>query len=273
MIMNYNQILLFADLDDTLLNSKKEISQENKEAILTFNRHGGIFSVCSGRNEINTMTLVDPHLISGPSVLYNGSVVYDFAQKRYLHMETLKCSLFDEFFSDFMTRYPSVDAMIYQKGEINYITPYERVYYEHYALHAPCNFLTWNQVRAKGDLIKILLCGDQEELLGIRQAITSSPLNQSIDCVRSNAMYLEILPKNIHKGTGMDFILKQPDYANKTVIAIGDYDNDLPMLKKADIAICPENALSKVKKISDYIVSSCDQHALYDLICHLIPTL
>ena len=38
---------------------------------------------------------------------------------------------------------------------------------------------------------------------------------------------------------------------NVTLIACGDYVNDIEMLKDADVSVCPENAHEQVKGICD----------------------
>jgi hydroxymethylpyrimidine pyrophosphatase-like HAD family hydrolase len=60
-----------------------------------------------------------------------------------------------------------------------------------------------------------------------------------------------------------------PDMAARTLIACGDYENDIPMLKAADIAICPANAMDEVKKICDFVLCDCDEGLIADIIEHI----
>ena len=49
------------------------------------------------------------------------------------------------------------------------------------------------------------------------------------------------------------------------LIAAGDYENDLDMLKAADIAVCPSNALGTVKEICRYELRSNNEGAIAHL--------
>ena len=51
-----------------------------------------------------------------------------------------------------------------------------------------------------------------------------------------------------------------------TTYGIGDYENDLPLLLSADVAVCPANAQQCVKEKSALCVCSNDDGAIADLI-------
>ena len=47
----FQGMLLLSDMDGTILNDKKEISQENKDAVRYFTENGGYFSLATGRSK------------------------------------------------------------------------------------------------------------------------------------------------------------------------------------------------------------------------------
>ena len=51
-----------------------------------------------------------------------------------------------------------------------------------------------------------------------------------------------------------------------TLIACGDYENDIEMLRAADISVCPENAIPEVKEISDLCLCHCDKGLIADVV-------
>ena len=67
------------------------------------------------------------------------------------------------------------------------------------------------------------------------------------------------------KGSAIKFI---KDYLGDihTSIAIGDYENDIPMLKAADIAVCVGDGIEDVKREADLIVKNASEGAVADLI-------
>ena len=48
--------------------------------------------------------------------------------------------------------------------------------------------------------------------------------------------------------------------------AAGDYENDLAMLRMANVPCCPSNAIDKVKEICKLQVCKCDDGAIADII-------
>ena len=85
--------------------------------------------------------------------------------------------------------------------------------------------------------------------------------------------YQELLPKDVNKGTGVAALRKLPVYAGRTLIAVGDYWNDMELLEAADIPCCPENAIPEVKAVSAHVLPSHNDDCLAALIRDLIPRL
>ena len=85
--------------------------------------------------------------------------------------------------------------------------------------------------------------------------------------------YQELLPQDVNKGTGVDLLRKLPVYEGRTLIAVGDYWNDMELLAAADIPCCPENAIPEVKAVCAHILPSHNDDALAALIRDVIPKL
>ena len=64
-----------------------------------------------------------------------------------------------------------------------------------------------------------------------------------------------------------------PVYAGRTLIAVGDYWNDMELLEAADVACCPENAIDEVKAVCAHVLPSHNDDALAALIRNVIPAL
>ena len=57
-------------------------------------------------------------------------------------------------------------------------------------------------------------------------------------------------------------------------VAIGDFDNDIEMIREADFGACPANAEESVKKASDLVLKKTnDEGAVAELINHIINNL
>ena len=71
-------ILLASDMDGTLLDSRKRLSQANQSALENFVAAGGWFTVATGRMETSVKRYLPVLPLNAPAILYNGAVIYDF---------------------------------------------------------------------------------------------------------------------------------------------------------------------------------------------------
>jgi hydroxymethylpyrimidine pyrophosphatase-like HAD family hydrolase len=62
--------------------------------------------------------------------------------------------------------------------------------------------------------------------------------------IRGTGQWCEILARGVNKGTALALLLRAPELANRTVIGIGDADNDIDMFAQCDIRLAVENASS-----------------------------
>lgn len=70
---------------------------------------------------------------------------------------------------------------------------------------------------------------------------------------------LEVSMKHIDKGTGMDALASYFGLTKDNVMALGDFDNDIPMLKKAKYGIAMANGTIGAKNASKYTTLSCEE--------------
>ena len=77
--------------------------------------------------------------------------------------------------------------------------------------------------------------------------------------VFNHPMYSEMGLKGCSKATGMDFLREKYGVDRSHVIAMGDSDNDVLMLRAAGIAVVMGNGQPDVKKIADFISIDCTE--------------
>ena len=76
-----------------------------------------------------------------------------------------------------------------------------------------------------------------------------------------------MLPKGSSKGAALKEYIKLLNMENYTVIAAGDYNNDIEMLQFADFGAATANAQQDVKDIADITLkNSSDENAIAELI-------
>lgn len=101
----------------------------------------------------------------------------------------------------------------------------------------------WDGLNAQNDAVsKMLSITDSAEETDRRVAILQERFGDRIDAVRSNARYAEIISKGVSKASGIRRLAEVLHIPIAETMAIGDGDNDLPMLRAAGHSIAMGNA-------------------------------
>lgn len=91
-------------------------------------------------------------------------------------------------------------------------------------------------------------------------------LKQEIDFTTSISSdhNVEVMVANVNKATGIKQMLQHFDLSEDETMAIGDSDNDLPMLQFVGYAVAMKNAQDRVKEIvHDVTEFTCDEDGVY----------
>ena len=81
-------------------------------------------------------------------------------------------------------------------------------------------------------------------------------LPDSLTVVQTAAFYLEVIPRIINKGQGIRDICGVLGVDTAEVIAFGDAENDIPMLRAAGMGVAMGNAADAVKQAADMVTLS-----------------
>jgi len=84
-----------------------------------------------------------------------------------------------------------------------------------------------------------------------------------------SAAAVDITHRGVDKGFGIKRALELIQHEYRSVVAIGDADNDLPMFDVADHAAAPSNATAAVKARANYVSRLPDTDGLIDILENL----
>ena len=70
------------------------------------------------------------------------------------------------------------------------------------------------------------------------------------------------MPKNVNKASAIKKITEKLNLNMDQVMAFGDAQNDIEMLKQVKIGVAMENAMDEVKKVSDLVTKSNDENGI-----------
>lgn len=256
--------LLFAfDLDGTLLNSNKKISEKTISAIREMHNSGHIIVLASGRIGSSLMIYENALNVPFSTVSLNGAAAYEggAGDSKYLFNLPLQ----KEFSSQLISFYK--DRSKSSAGEnlftINFYNS-DKLYTEEVnresewvKLYIQETSSEYNYVSSIDDLInlepeKILFCGKADTLDEIEKEFIDK-WQSRVYIVRTWDRYLEFLHKDVNKAVALEKVAASHGLTMKDVVAFGDGDNDAPMLKAAGLGIAVQNGTSKAKSYSNKV--------------------
>ena len=258
--------LYVSDLDGTLFNKKKRISDRSADIINRCIEKGMLFSVATARMPYGCdYRLKDLHM-NVPGIVTNGVFLYDFQSEEIISAEAVPVSAAQKViraFKDcgmscFLYTYDSRGISIYYDGKR---MEEQTQYYSDRALQK-CAEVTFTkkaeEMVQKGDPVYLTCTGTEEELKPVcRKLDEIEGIKYSFYLNIYNGMYwLEVFSAHASKKNALKKLMKTT--GSEELVVFGDNFNDLSMIEIADRSYAPMNALPEIKKVVDRVLPDCD---------------
>ena len=261
--------LIAIDIDGTLVNSKKELTAGVKAAIEKAKVQGIKVVICTGRPLPGALKLLaelgldnddNQYVVSfGGAVVQStsGKVIYhqgltyeDFvdleaiARKMNLHFQVI-----------------SPDRIYTCNKDIGYYTLYEAN-----LVSMGISYRTPDELRDV-PLIKGMFI-DEPEILdpAIADRTYFGQLEDRLEFTKTAAFYYEAYTKGVSKGNAVAKLCEELGLTAENVMAIGDEENDISMIKFAGIGVAMENAVPAVKEVANEITVDNDHDGVAKVI-------
>jgi len=260
----FEGILICTDLDGTLLANDKSISHENSEAIEYFKAEGGKFTFITGRMPYfaqNAREMVKPN---APVGCANGGGLYDFETGEYVYSVVFpRAGL--ELVEYAEKNVPGIGISVYTFNRIYFSAENDAM--SHFrAVTGVANAV--KPYREIDEPLTKVVFGDTnpEKLVKLEALLRAHPLADKFEFVSSEKILFEILPKGVSKGSVLPKLTAHLGLEMKNTVAIGDYYNDIPMIRAARYGVAVANACNAAKEAANYITVSNEEHAIAQVI-------
>ena len=268
----FSGCLFACDIDGTLMSSGK-INPRNIEKIEFFMNEGGYFSLSTGRTVGAVGPVLDKIKRVSPSVVANGCMIYDYENKKTL----------DELFLPENEYYIAKKVLdmglnvgieahsgekiltIKETQETRDHQEYEWISGENVSFEEALKY-RWNKVVYFFDNEKELAL--VKAMIAKEKAVSAFSDTSAVIAGRKRKYY-EQFPAGVSKASELDKLKNILKIEKGCYFAMGDYYNDLEMIKNADISAVPEDTPDDIKAYADYIAGSCEDGAVADFIDYL----
>lgn len=258
--------LYVSDLDGTLFNKKKRISDRSADIINRCIEKGMQFSVATARMPYGCdYRLKDLHM-NVPGIVTNGVFLYDFQSEEIISAEAVPVSAVQKVIRAFKDCGMSCFLYTYDSRGISIYYDEKRMeeqtqYYSDRALQK-CAEVTFTkkaeEMVQKGDSVYLTCTGTEEELKPVcRKLDEIEEIKYSFYLNIYNGMYcLEVFSAHASKKNALKKLMKIT--GSEELVVFGDNFNDLSMIEIADRSYAPMNALPEIKKVVDRVLPDCD---------------
>lgn len=253
----FANIVIATDLDGTFLGNDSKLVEKNLSAIKYFTDNGGHFTVVTGRMLYNVLKSFPQaaDYVNMPMIVCDGACIYDLQASRILKQTLIPFDLTKQVVDYVHSEFPQVGIRVGVMGYAFVSSPDElkNPYINNDWFKCPNRspkILTAVDNWQNLDVIKIVLRVYPHIFDEVYRSLKykfDGMLSPTYSCDN----VIDIQMRGVNKGDTLKELVKGSLGENVTLIACGDYVNDIEMLKNADLSVCPENAHDNVKKICD----------------------
>lgn len=267
--------LYITDLDGTLLNSSKEISNYSKEELNKLLNKGLLFTVATARTSATVVDILEGIDIKIPIILMNGVLTYDLKKKKYNNIKNIKEDTV-LFIIDVLKRY-NKNGFIYgikenhlyvYHGEFTYAPEYN--FYKERCDKPLKTFIKVSDYKEALDhcnIINVMVFDKLEVIKPIYEELRKLEditCNYYEDIYERGSYFLEAYSSKASKAKAIETVSR--NISHDKVICFGDNINDIPMFHMAEESYAVENAVKDLKDIATGVIGNNDEDGVVNFI-------
>ncbi|MGM0215998.1 Cof-type HAD-IIB family hydrolase [Enterococcus sp. AZ109] len=249
------------DLDGTLLDPLGNIPKKNQEALHTFDHQGGIIVLATGRSILSVKEVFGNLKMNGYVLASNGAYIARVEKGETAAVLKRFDIPVDKISKTFeLAEQVGVTIVASRETQDDRIT-FESIadevdspYYAQFHLQDASATELLRQVH-EGEISYFKLAfndPDEKKLKALRVLFDAA----GIHSVYTDTHWLEVMADGVNKGTSLLYLAKHLQIDPKRILAFGDQENDIEMLKVSGVGVAMDNALEPVKEIAQQVTKS-----------------
>ncbi|HTR85812.1 MAG TPA: Cof-type HAD-IIB family hydrolase [Reyranella sp.] len=250
---------LISDVDGTLVDSAKEVTDRTRHAVAELGRRGIAFAAISGRPPEGMAMLIEPLKLSTPITGFNGGVFartdLSVIEERLLAVATTHLAI------DFFER-RGIDVWVFAAG--NWLVRDGKG--AHVDREERAVRFGPKVVKEFGAALeaahKVVGVSDDLELMARCETEIQATLGPGASASRSQPYYLDVTHPRANKGAAVHVLAKLMQVPLGEVAVIGDGNNDIGMFEQSGLSIAMGNASDVVKSKAKLVTASNDEDGL-----------
>jgi Cof subfamily protein (haloacid dehalogenase superfamily) len=252
--MNYRLIAI--DLDDTLLHSGNAVSPRTVAAITECARRGIVVTIATGRMFRSARAIAASLDLDAPIIAYNGGMIRSALSGKTLSHQPIEEDLAQEVLGMFREKGWYVQTYI---DDVLYVDERNEKAREYEALAGVTAIPVGPDLYTQpGRPTKMLAIEDPATILQIRSLLRKQYGRRLFTAV-SKTHFLEMAHAGVDKGRALAFLARKMEIPREKVMAIGDSENDLAMIRWAGWGVAMGTAQPHVRSEANAVTGTCDE--------------
>ncbi len=262
--------MLVTDMDYTLLNKEKKVSDRNREALRRAMEKGVHMVVATGRIYTSARIYAKLLGLSTPIIASNGAIIKDASK-----------TVFRDILSQDTVR--EMLRLCHKYGAYCHFFTENTIYSEK-LINVSLRYTEWNKYVGEEDQVKIRIVDDGEEIVEaakteVLKAVVFDEDDEKIQKLRDGIMEtgivsvsqsmkhnLEVMNKGVTKGNAVRILAQMYGINREEIIAIGDNENDISMIEYAGLGIAMGNAEEILKRAADHVTGDYQEDGVAEAI-------
>lgn len=247
--------LLIADVDGTLVDQQKRLSDAAVDAVRALHDADVLFAVTSGRPPKGMAMLVDPLNLRTPLAGFNGGI-FVHRDMTVIEQKTVPDDLvapIAEVISSF-----DLDVWIYQ-GADWYVPDPDGAHVDKESRTVQFSpKIMQNVTDHSTSVAKIVGVSDDHDAVNAAAGAVHDRFGNRVAASTSQPYYLDVTHPDANKGAVAKYLAAQYKIGPEQIATIGDMPNDILMFEHSRLTVAMGNADEKVKKAATEVTDSND---------------
>lgn len=247
--------LIALDLDDTLLNDSREISDENVHVLRRAASLGIYVVLCSGRAEDAILPFVRRLDLAGTQagryiIAVNGCSIFDMHKRERIYNKKVPADVL--LYADRMAREMGYYSEVYGPDVIYAEKATEWTRLDSEMCNVRLEVVEDYENFLRQGFVKMLIAGEPDKLQVLQKKLRDG-LGTRANIFVSKPYFLEVLPANCGKGQAVNFLADHLGITRKETIGFGDSMNDEDMIRECGYGVAMCNGFEEIKELADFV--------------------
>jgi Cof subfamily protein (haloacid dehalogenase superfamily) len=252
--------LVAIDLDGTLLNDSKQVSEQTMMAVAGLGERGVRVVIATARPPRSVRQIYHQLGLDTLQINYNGALIWDEPRGEAMFHRPMAGALVRELigvarqtYADTLVSCEVMDRWYTDRHDPQYTTETGRLFKP--------DVICGVDEMCDQTITKLMFLGHPELMTALEPVLV--PFGDRVTVVRADSDLIQVMDRRVSKGVALTKIAEHYGIDTRQVMAIGDAPNDVGMLKAAGVAIAMDNAHEQVKKVAHWVAPSNNDHGVH----------